>query len=334
MVDSPSPARLRNRLVHSMASSLSRHSISAQPPMSSLASANGPSITVNFPSARTTLVACSTGARPPVASRTPALVASSMNFPISVMSSGLGGGIGAVGSPSVYPKNRIVVLLLRSVTGHSWRRPAPPGAAARGYAGGTRGADLHRARFVLAMRRTPRAQIDIGAAELRRISAAPRSVVGVQGGVQSAPGGLLGQRLDGAGLGVAAEQEPGLAGQLQGLGDLAVGQRHPGARGQVEARLHGAVVAEADPDTGVGAQQASLAHADDLLAAARQGAHDGGAATDVAVVADHHAGADAALDHATAEGPGVEVDEALVHHGSSGGQVRAEADPDRKSTRL
>src|SRR5258707_195194 len=59
----------RNRLVHSIASSLSRVSISAQPPTSSFASENGPSSTVNSPSAYLTLVASSTGPRPPVARR-------------------------------------------------------------------------------------------------------------------------------------------------------------------------------------------------------------------------------------------------------------------------
>src|ERR1017187_1414698 len=110
IVDSPLPAMLRNRFVHSIASSLSRTSISAHPPISSLASVKGPSITVNFPSTFVTLVASSTGASPPVASRTPALVASSMKLPISAYISGFGGGIGVDGSPSVYPRNRIVVV--------------------------------------------------------------------------------------------------------------------------------------------------------------------------------------------------------------------------------
>ena len=44
-------------------------------------------------------------------------------------------------------------------------------------------------------------------------------------------------------------------------------------------------------------------------------------------VADDHAGADPALDHRGAEGAGVEVDEALVHHGRARGEVRAQPDP-------
>ena len=78
---------------------------------------------------------------------------------------------------------------------------------------------------------------------------------------------------------------------------------------------------------GVGAEQAALADGDDLLAAAGEGAHDRGAAADVGAVADDDARRDAALDHGGAEGAGVEVDEALVHHRRAGGEVRAEADP-------
>src|SRR5215472_15256881 len=111
MVDSPGPAMARNRLVHSIASSLSRVSIRAQPPTSSFASENGPSSTVKLVPSYLTLVASSTGPRPPVATSTPALVASSTNAPILAYISGLGGGIGTDGSARVYPRNRISVLL-------------------------------------------------------------------------------------------------------------------------------------------------------------------------------------------------------------------------------
>src|ERR1022692_2021621 len=120
----------RKRLVPSTASSLSRASISAHPPISSLASVKGPSTTVNFPSAYVTLVASSRGASPPAASSTPALVASSMNVPISAISSGVGGDIGAEGSPIVYPKNRIA-LFPSLVTG---RPGGAPGRACRALA--------------------------------------------------------------------------------------------------------------------------------------------------------------------------------------------------------
>src|SRR5215470_9924210 len=109
MVDSPGPAIARNRFVHSIASALSRVSITAQPPTSSLASENGPSSTVKFVPSYLTLVASSSGPTPPVATRTPALVASSTNAPIFSYNSGLGGGIGTDGSASVYPRNRICI---------------------------------------------------------------------------------------------------------------------------------------------------------------------------------------------------------------------------------
>src|SRR5258708_23708387 len=111
MVDSPGPAMARNRLVHSIASSLSRVSIAAQPPTSSFAAENGPSSTVNWPSAYFTLVASSTGQRPPATSSTPALVASSTNAAILANISASGGGIGTDGSARVYPRNRISSLL-------------------------------------------------------------------------------------------------------------------------------------------------------------------------------------------------------------------------------
>ena len=62
----------------------------------------------------------------------------------------------------------------------------------------------------------------------------------------------------------------------------------------------------------------------DLRAAAGQGAHDRGAAADVGVLADDDAGGDPALDHRGTQRAGVVVDEALVHHGRSLGEVRAQ----------
>ena len=64
---------------------------------------------------------------------------------------------------------------------------------------------------------------------------------------------------------------------------------------------------------------------DALGAAARQRAHDRGAAADVGAVADDDALRDAALDHRRAERARVEVHEALVHDGGAGGEVGAEA---------
>ena len=134
------------------------------------------------------------------------------------------------------------------------------------------------------------------------------------------------EHLDGARLGVAAEQQPARAAQRPGLDDLAVGRGDLGPGGDVEAGLDRAVVAERDAQSGVGAEQAALADRDHLGAAARQGAHDRGAAADVGAVADDHAGADAALDHRRAERAGVVVDEALVHDGRALREVGAEAD--------
>ena len=94
---------------------------------------------------------------------------------------------------------------------------------------------------------------------------------------------------------------------------------------EVQARLDHAVVAERDPEAGVGAQQAALADRDDRRAAAGERAHDRRAAADVGPVADDHAGADPALDHRVPERAGVEVDEALVHDRRAVGQVGAEA---------
>ena len=91
----------------SMAASFDGASTIAQPPMSSLASENGPSVTLNAPFVRLTLAPSADGAKPPVLTRAPDFVASSMKAPISAMSSGVGGGIGTFSSPRVYMKNRI-----------------------------------------------------------------------------------------------------------------------------------------------------------------------------------------------------------------------------------
>src|SRR5215470_2935003 len=146
MVDSPGPAMARNRLVHSIASALSRVSITAQPPTSSFASENGPSSTVKFVPSYLILVASSSGPTPPVATRTPALVASSTNAPILANMSGLGGGIGTDGSARVYPRNRICVSF--SSAGRPVRQALLPAGSAT------------TASALLPVRRTRLAQID------------------------------------------------------------------------------------------------------------------------------------------------------------------------------
>lgn len=96
--------------------------------------------------------------------------------------------------------------------------------------------------------------------------------------------------------------------------------------GDVQTGLDDALVAERDPDARLRADQAALADDDALRAAAGEGAHGGRAAADVRAVADDDARGDPALDHGGAERARVEVDEALVHDGGPGGEVRAEPD--------
>jgi len=106
-------------------------------------------------------------------------------------------------------------------------------------------------------------------AEIERVRAArPQGlVVGVQSSVEAAPGTVTGQHLEGAGHGVAPEQKAVAARDLGGLDDPTVGQRDPGACSDVGARLDDAVVAEADADPGVGADEAAGPDADDGRAA-------------------------------------------------------------------
>ena len=75
-----------------------------------------------------------------------------------------------------------------------------------------------------------------------------RSVGAVEGGVELDRAAGAGPHLDHAGGAVADEQQPGLPAELGGLHHLAVGQRDPGAGGDVEAGLDHAVVAEGDAD--------------------------------------------------------------------------------------
>src|SRR6476469_984977 len=121
------------------------------------------------------------------------------------------------------------------------------------------------------------------------------SVVRMQGGVQGDPVALPRHRLDRAGGGVAAEQDVARSREVAGLQDplgVAVADEHLRAGRDVAVGLDDAVVAQRDADAGVGAEQAALADGDDLLAAARQGPHDRGAATHVGPVADDDPGAD------------------------------------------
>ena len=113
-----------------------------------------------------------------------------------------------------------------------------------------------------AARRAPAraARGDHGARRHRRPRAiAPWSVVRVQRRVEPCPLARARERLDRAGARVAPEQQAVGAAQVAALDDLAVGQRDQRAGRDVEPGLDRAVVAEADADPGVGAEQAALA---------------------------------------------------------------------------
>src|SRR5450631_2681949 len=134
-------------------------------------------------------------------------------------------------------------------------------------------------------------------------------------------------RLDGAGDRVANEQHPRTAGELPGLDHSTVLQCHLGPGRDVESGLDDAVVPERDADPRLGAQQTAFADADPVAATSGERSHDRGAAADVRAVADHDALHYAALHHGGPQRPGVEVDEALVHHRGALGQVGTQPDP-------
>src|SRR6185369_4362812 len=98
------------RRVLSMASSLDFNSNTAYPPNTSLASVNGPSVTVIFPPAKRTREPAAVGPSPPVSIISPDFIASSASFPMASISS-LGGGPEFSGALTII-KNRIVILLL------------------------------------------------------------------------------------------------------------------------------------------------------------------------------------------------------------------------------
>src|SRR6266700_7104168 len=78
------------RLAPSMASSFDFNSNCAYPPTTSLASVNGPSITVTFPPESRTRVPVAVGRSPPLPIIVPALTAASLSFPMASIN-GLGG---------------------------------------------------------------------------------------------------------------------------------------------------------------------------------------------------------------------------------------------------
>src|SRR5688572_4844013 len=154
-----------------------------------------------------------------------------------------------------------------------------------------------------------------------------RSVVGVQRRVEPSPRARPRHRLDGPGDAVAPVEHPGLPTEVPSLHDRAVGQRDLGAGRDVAPCFDNAPVAQRDPDSGVRSEQAALADGDHGRSAARERADDRCAAADVGAVANDDSRADAPFDHRRAERPGVVVDEALVHHRRTCGEVRPEAHP-------
>ena len=126
-----------------------------------------------------------------------------------------------------------------------------------------------------------------------------------------------GQGLDGTGLGVAAEQDVGGAGQLSGrnhtwlLEQAEVAGHHaalrhegdPRSGRQVQTGFDDAVVTQRDPEPRVRPQQAVLAQGHALAPAAGEHAHRGGAAADVGAVTDDDPLGDAALNHGTPNVP-------------------------------
>lgn len=95
----------------------------------------------------------------------------------------------------------------------------------------------------------------------------PGSVVGVEGGVEFAPGAVTGAGDHLAGLAVPDEHHPADPRQFTGL-DHPVGGGDRGAGRDVQAGFEDTVVAQADPDPGVGSQEAPLADGDDVGPAA------------------------------------------------------------------
>src|SRR5665648_602078 len=133
-----------------------------------------------------------------------------------------------------------------------------------------------------------------------------RMQVRVEGHADARPG----QCLDRTGDRVATEEQPVAAGQVARGGHprpVAAQQGHLGARRQVEAGLHDAVVTEADAQPGVGADQGTASDRDRDPATTGQGAHDRGTAADVAAVVDDHPGRDPALDHRDASVPALKL---------------------------
>src|SRR5215469_601459 len=106
---SPSPTNDRKFRASSIASSFEFALRMANPPTTSLASANGPSVTLTLPPARRTRAPSDEGRQPSVDNSQPAFMPSSISFPIATISSCVGG---VFRSTDLYIlRNRIAVSL-------------------------------------------------------------------------------------------------------------------------------------------------------------------------------------------------------------------------------
>src|SRR5690606_41983559 len=92
---------------------------------------------------------------------------------------------------------------------------------------------------------------------------------------------------------------------------LVVQQLDFGAGGYIQAGFDGAAVAQRNTDTGVGADQALLAHGNNDIAATGQVAHGRAAAAQVRTVADDYAGRNTAFDHGNTQRAGAKVHEEI-----------------------
>src|SRR3954469_4607341 len=106
---SPSPATAMKRLHCSIACSFESASSNAKPAISSLDSANGPSVTLIFFPVFRTRAPNVLGKHPSVAMSSPDLVISSMSWPIRSIISGVGGTL--VSTAFQIDKNRMTALL-------------------------------------------------------------------------------------------------------------------------------------------------------------------------------------------------------------------------------
>src|ERR1700692_3156962 len=98
------------RLAHSTASALDFTSKTANPPITSLASEKGPSVTVSLPPVSRSRAPAALGMRPPVSTNTPALVASSPSLSIASISAFGGGPSGEFSVVLTMFMNRIVLV--------------------------------------------------------------------------------------------------------------------------------------------------------------------------------------------------------------------------------